>query len=128
MATLPTKDNLSGPVSLRSGRAIASVDTTAIGRGIASAGDSLASLGAELTQRQNTLDIARAEAYKTEGLLNVQNQFDQDGDYSTFQQRAPVKTGEVVKTAADLIRDPSMRQRWTLSDPKRRGALQRFDL
>lgn len=115
MATLPTKDNLSGPVSLRSGRAIASVDATAVGRGIAAAGDAISTIGADITQRQNTVDIARAEAYKTENLLKVQNEFDQDGDYSTFQKRAPTKTGEVVKTAAGLIRDPRMRERWSLS-------------
>jgi hypothetical protein len=115
MAKLPTRDNLSGPVSLRSGRAIASVDTTAIGRGISAAGDALSTMGADITQRQNTVDIARAEAYKTENLLKVQNEFDVDGDYSTFQKRAPTKTGEVVKTAANLIRDPRMRERWSLS-------------
>jgi hypothetical protein len=115
MAKLPTRDNLSGPVSLRSGRAIASVDTTAIGRGINAAGDALSTMGADITQRQNTVDIARAEAYKTENLLKVQNEFDVDGDYSTFQKRAPTKTGEVVKTAANLIRDPRMRERWSLS-------------
>lgn len=114
MARLPDKNALSGPVSLRSGRAIATYDTTAIGRGISAAGDAIAGIGAQIKERDNALDIARAEAYKTKGLLDVQNEFDVDPDYSTFDKRAPTKTGDVVKNAANLIRDPNMRQRWAL--------------
>lgn len=114
MARLPDKNALSGPVSLRSNRAIATYDTTAIGRGISAAGDAIAGIGAQIKERDNALDIARAEAYKTKGLLDVQNEFDVDPDYSTFDKRAPTKTGDVVKNAANLIRDPNMRQRWAL--------------
>ena len=114
MARLPSKYDLSGPASMRSGRAIATYDATAIGRGISAAGDAITGIGAQIRERDNALDIARAEAYKTKGLLDVQNEFDVDPDYSTFKQRAPVKTGEVVKNAANLIRDPNMRQRWFL--------------
>lgn len=115
MARLPDKTNLSGPASLRSGRAVASLDTTGIGRGIAAAGNALAGLGEAMRQRQDVTDVARAEAFKTEGLLGVQNAFEADGDYSTFQKRAPKQTADVVQRAAGLIRNPSMRERWTLS-------------
>ncbi|WP_159585914.1 phage tail tip lysozyme [Chelativorans xinjiangense] len=115
MARLPTKSDLSGPVSLRSGRAIASVDTSGIGRGIASAGQDIAALGAEIEQSQNAVDIARAEAYKTEQLLATQNAFEDDPDYATFDKRAPERTGEVVKNGAHLIRDRNMRARWEAS-------------
>lgn len=112
MARLPDKTQLSGPVSMRSGRAIASYDTTAIGRGIAQAGAALSGLGAQMREKDNALDIARAEAAKTEGLLGVQNDFDVDPDYATFKDRAPQRTSEVIKNAASLIRDPVMRERW----------------
>lgn len=115
MARLPDKFALSGPESLRSGRAIATVDTSGIGRGLSALGSGLTDLGDTIRQQQNSVDIARAEAYKTEGLLKVQNEFDYDPDYSTFGKRAPEKTGQVVKTAADLIRDPRMREKWTLA-------------
>lgn len=115
MARLPDKNALSGPVSLRSGRAIATYDATAIGRGISAAGNAIAGLGAQIRERNNALDIARAEAYKTKGLLDVQNEFDQDPDYATFGKRAPAKTGDVVKNAAGLIRDPYMREKWSLN-------------
>lgn len=115
MARLPDKNALSGPVSLRSGRAIATYDATAIGRGISAAGGAIAGLGAQIRERNNALDIARAEAYKTKGLLDVQNEFDVDPDYATFGKRAPAKTGDVVKNAAGLIRDPYMREKWSLN-------------
>ncbi|KRB22673.1 hypothetical protein ASE05_15930 [Mesorhizobium sp. Root172] len=81
----------------------------------------MASLGADISaaarqeqDQQNTVDIARAEAEKTKGLLDVQNQFANDPGYDTYNKRAPVATGEVVKTAGNLIRDPKMRARWLI--------------
>lgn len=115
MARLPSQYDLSGPASLRSGRAIASVDTSGLTRGIQSLGGAIADIGADVRQQDNTLDVARAEAYKTKGLIDTTNQFSQDGDYSTFGQRAPQETQKVVDGAANLIRDPAIREKWKLS-------------
>lgn len=112
MARLPSKHDLSGPSSLRSGRAIASEDMSGLARGIQSFGASLGDMAARIESQHNAVDIARAEAFKTEKLLAVQNDFDADPDYSTFDKRAPARTEEVVKEAANLIRDPTMRERW----------------
>jgi len=112
MAKLPSKYDLSGPLSLRSGRVIAQGDTSGFARGLASLGGSVSQIGSDIVQQQNAVDIARAEAFKTEGLLGTQNQFDADPDYVTFGERAPKATGEVVDKAANLIRDPRMRERW----------------
>ncbi|WP_189523690.1 MULTISPECIES: transglycosylase SLT domain-containing protein [unclassified Mesorhizobium] len=60
------------------------------------------------------MDIARAEAEKTKGLLEVQDQFKHDPDYATYNKRASALTGDVVKKAANLIRDPQMRERWSI--------------
>lgn len=114
MARLPTALELSGPENLRSGRPIAQIDTSGIGRGLASLGADLQQIGAERQQQENTVDIARAEAEKTKGLLEVQDQFRNDPDYATYSKRAPALTGEVVKKAAGLIRDPQMRERWSI--------------
>lgn len=121
MARLPSAADLSGPLSLRSGRTYASVDATAAGRGLSTLGQGINNLGADLKRqadqertKQNAVDIARAEAFKTEGLLKTQNDFDYDPDYPTFKDRAPKVTGDVVKKAANLIRDPEMRERWAL--------------
>jgi hypothetical protein len=114
MAKLPSSLDLSGPENLRSGRAIASYDTSAIGRGLAELGGDISAIARERQDQQNTVDIARAEAEKTKGLMEVQNQFKYDPDYSTYGKRAPAQTGEVVKNAANLIRDPKMRERWSI--------------
>jgi hypothetical protein len=115
MARLPSAIDLSGPENLRSGRAIAQIDTSGIGRGLASLGASLEQIGAERRQQQNVVDIARAEAEKEKGFIGVKNDFRYDPDYSTYNKRAPAQTSEIVKNAANLIRDPQMRERWSLS-------------
>ena len=115
MARLPGRDELSGPASLRSGRMISSADMSGIGRGISALGGSLEAIGQERAAQQNTVDVARAEAFKTERMLATENEFQNDGDYSTFQKRAPEKTKTIVDDAANLIRDPKMRERWGAS-------------
>jgi hypothetical protein len=114
MARLPTALDLSGPENLRSGRAIATIDTSGIGRGLESLGANLQQIGAERQQQENTVDIARAEAEKTKGLLEVQDQFKNDPDYATYNKRATAATNDVVSKAANLIRDPQMRARWSI--------------
>lgn len=114
MARLPSRFDLSQPQSGRSGRGIASYDVSAIGRGAAALGGAISDIGADISRKQNTVDLARAEAYKTKGFIDAENEFSTDGDYSTFGKRAPEKTGEVVNKAADLIRDPAMREKWKI--------------
>lgn len=114
MARLPTKDDLSGPANLRSGRAIASADTSAIGRGVQSFGRSVAGIGDDIEQQQNAVDLARAEAYKTEQFMSAENEFAYDPDYTTVGARAVQRTGQIVGDAANLIRNPAMRERWQI--------------
>lgn len=114
MARLPTRFDISQQPSGRSGRVIAEYDTSGIGRGMQQLGAGISNLAADLRQRNATVDLARAEAYKTQGLIGVTNEFSEDGDYSTFNKRAPEKTKDVVKKAADLIRDPTLREKWRL--------------
>lgn len=115
MAKLPSAFDLSGPASLRSGRQFQAADTSGFSRGLQSLGGSIADLGQQKSQQENAVDIARAEAYKTQELLRVSREFDNDPDYSTYETRAPEKTGATVNKAAGLIRDPAMRERWTES-------------
>lgn len=112
MAKLPTRDDLSQPGSLRSGRMISSADTSAIGRGLEALGSGIAALGEKQKQQQNVVDLSRAEALKTKRFLDLQNQFEQDGDYSTFGQRAGEGTRKAVEEAGNLIRDRQMREKW----------------
>lgn len=119
MARLPGPMDLSPVASMRSGRAIASYDTSGLARGVQQAGAALQGLGADLRaeedkrrQQRNVVEVANAEAHKTEGLLRVQNDFDYDPDFATYTKRAPEATGQVVDESANLITDPEMRERW----------------
>ncbi|WP_420961043.1 phage tail tip lysozyme [Brucella sp. IR073] len=112
MARLPTKYDLSGPESLRSGRKIAVQDTTAIGAGIAQAGAGLTALGDQLKQQENTLGLAQAESTLKTGLIDTRRAADEDPDYSTYGERYGKSTNELVNKAASFIRDPNLRQRW----------------
>lgn len=112
MARLPTRDNLSGPNSLRSGRAIAAADTSAIGRGLQSFGQSINRIGEDRYQQEAAVDLARAEAYKTQEFIAAENEFANDPDYATVGTRAQERTGGIVQDAGNLIRDPVLRERW----------------
>lgn len=103
---------MSQPGSLRSGRMISSADTSAIGRGLEAFGAGISALGEKQKQQQNVVDLSRAEAVKTQRFLDLQNQFEQDGDYSTFGQRAGEGTRKAVSEAGNLIRDKQMREKW----------------
>jgi len=122
MARLPSAFDVSGPSNMRSGRAIATFDTTGIGRGLQSFGNSMQDLGAdfkrkeaEANQQRNVVDVSDAEAVKTKGFLDSENQFATDSDYSSFTDRAQKRSSEVLATAASKIRDPKMREKWLAS-------------
>lgn len=112
MAKLPSSVNLSGPGSFRSGRVIASQDTSAIGRGLASLGNDLSAIGAEKTRKENALDLTMAESVKVKGILDAKNEFQNDPEYATFDKRVPARTNEVINRAASVIRDPKARELW----------------
>ena len=115
MAKLPDQFSLSGPASLRSGRAISTVDTSAFARGLGNAGAGVQSYIDSVREQESTVDIARAEAYKTQQLLAAENEFQQDPEYSTFDKRAPETSGRILSEASSLIRNPKMRERWQAS-------------
>ena len=56
MARLPSKHDLSGPSSLRSGRAIASEDMSGLARGIQSFGASLGDMASRIESQHNAVD------------------------------------------------------------------------
>lgn len=68
MPKLPSSEDLSRPVSGRSGRAVASYDTSAIGRGVSNFGQGIQSLAADLgaiaDRRKNAVD--QGQAFETQ--------------------------------------------------------------
>jgi hypothetical protein len=121
---MPTKDSLSAPGSFRSGRALVSagqVDASAIGQGMKSAARGIGQIGEALyareekEQRENdALDLIRAEAAKDSALFETERAFDQDGDYSSQDQRFTPQAVDATNRAAALIRDPQKREMWRL--------------
>lgn len=121
MARLPSRFDLSAPASLRSGRAFSSADTSAIGRGLEAFGAGVEAVGRGAVaaiegerKRQNTVDLARANAYLDQANIDLLNEFDKDPDYTTFGERGPKKANDILSTAAQMIRDPEARELWQL--------------
>jgi hypothetical protein len=130
VARLPSKYDLSGPGSFRTGRSYSSADTSAIGRGMVNLGAGIAQSGAmianeaedialeekrkrdEELRKQNAVDLGYAEAHSTKTDLAVRQGFETDTDYSTFGKRYDEAARKGLSEAAALIRDPEMRQRW----------------
>lgn len=77
MAKLPSKQDLGGLPSVRSGRPIASVNTSAIGRGVRDLGEGIASLGVAVANRNNSIDKFETERKFQEFKWNQQLSLDQ---------------------------------------------------
>ena len=124
MPKMPTKESLSGPMSLRSGRAVISasqVDASAIGRGLEAAGRGVNQISASLSaiddkakREQDALDLIRAESAQRASLFETERVFDEDGDYSTHDRRYTPLARQATDEAAGLIRDPQKREMWRL--------------
>ena len=119
MAKIPTAANISGPASLRPTGAIAVPDTSAIAEGAAAlaagvgrAGQGIGNRDRIIKNRERTSDVAKADAEWLKGSIDIGNQFDQDGNYQTFEERAAALTTSLKDKAASLIRDPETRQAW----------------
>lgn len=112
MARLPTALDLSGPANLRSGRAIAQIDTSAIGRGAASLGSDLSTIAGQLRQQEKVIGATRATAALDIGLIGIDNQAEADGDYATLPTRVGKQTEDLVEKSSLLISDPRTREQW----------------
>jgi hypothetical protein len=125
MPKMPDKAAIEGGAeTLRGQRGIVSasdVDASAIGRGLATMGRGMQSgiddlrRGQEKAQReQDALDLIKADAAQRQGLFDAERALDNDGDYSTHDQRFTPVANEINTRAADLIRNPEMREKWRL--------------
>lgn len=114
MARLPTALDLSGPENMRSGRVIASYDTSAIGRGLADGGNSISDVAGKLKDQENVIGATRATAAFDTGLIDINNQAATDGDYTTLPDRVKKKTQDLLNSSAALIVDPRMREKWMI--------------
>lgn len=113
---IPTAESVSGPASLRPVGPSAVADMSGLTQGVRNLAGSAQRIVAEEREKQNTIDLAAADAFATRGFLGMQNDFQQDGDYDTFVERAEAGTQDLTTQAAELIRDPEMRQRWVAAN------------
>lgn len=112
MAKLPSKHELSGPVSLRSGRAIASQNTTGGGQGLASFGSDLQAIGAQYKQQNNLIDGTRATAALEMGFIDLENAMSTDPDYDSQPARAQKSVDKLINEASGFIGDGRARKLW----------------
>lgn len=119
MARIPDKYSLSAQGSLRSGRTIASYDTSGLTRGIQGLAAGLSDLSGAMVQeeaekrRKDTIvGAALSDADYTTSALDIENKADADPDY----EKAPAKYGaeldKALNRSAESIKDPEARAQW----------------
>lgn len=115
---LPGPEALGGRPSLRSGRAIASQDTTAIGEGLATFGAGLTKLGASLEkakEEDDVFDLAKARAEYAKGRIQLEDGFNQDQDWKNYGTKYDKASAALKERAGALIRNPKLREKFGLS-------------
>jgi len=116
----PDPSEVAGPASMRVGSSV-TPDTSgieiaqgvsALARGVGSAASSLDQVAARQLEQQNTIDLSRAEAARTAGFLDIQNAVAKDNNFGAYNETYTPRVDATLQTAASLIRDPRMRERW----------------
>ena len=86
----------------------------AVGQGLANLGSSLAAIGDDEREKQDALDLIKADAkYKTE-MYKVGRDFDEDPDYKSFEPRFRDRAVGITDGAASGIRNPKLREKWQI--------------
>lgn len=124
MPRLPDKSQLPSAGSLRSGRAYPSAkeaDLSAAGQGLEALGRGVGAVAARLDteaekgkNEDNALDLIRADQAQKQALFDTERSLESDGDYPTHDRRYTEAANAASDTAAGLIRDPKLREKWRL--------------
>jgi hypothetical protein len=142
MPKFPTRDNLSSPASLRSGRprlSAGDVDASARFKGVQNlagaiigTGDVLAAREEQEKRERDALELAKAELDLDTGLRSLNRKYDNDPDYATHGDRFGGDAGALTDSTASGISDPKKRELWRLkalnqSDSARSQVIERSD-
>lgn len=108
------------PSGMAPGRLIeATPDPSGLIRGADALANAADNVSADVTsmsgfqqQQDNALDVAKAEALKTKGFVDMAQSFQNDPDYATFVPRATLQSQDILASASNVIRDPTMKARW----------------
>lgn len=123
MARLPSEEQIGALPSALSGRQVATIDTSAIGRGMSNFGEGLSSAGASINnvaERERAADsqlgLARADAaFKVDEIRRRNSLRDDDPDYEAWGESYRKGSREsLAKAEALLPNDPNLRERWRL--------------
>lgn len=115
MPKIPGSESLGGPSVPRGTRPIISgADTGAgmVGRGIEKIGATVSAIGEEERQKEDALDLIKADNDLQEGLRATRREFETDPDYKTYGPRFDEKVGPVLDSAASKIRNPNTRAKF----------------
>lgn len=107
---------------MRSGRVIASADQSAIGRGLASFGQSLAAIGEDRKRSNLALEATQADGGATGALYDLERSFENETDYQNFGQRFEAETQKIKATQGAKITDPLKRKLWEAEFDKQKQA------
>ena len=124
MPKFPTRDNLSAPASLRSGRPRLSardVDASARFRGaqklagaIVGVGEVMAAKEEKEKRERDALELAQAELDLDTGLRDLHRKYENDPEFETHGQRFGVDASDLTNRASTRISDPKKRELWSL--------------
>lgn len=115
MPKIPGSESLGGPSVPRGTRPIISgADTGAgmVGRGIEKIGATVSAIGEEERQKEDALDLIKADNDLQEGLRATRREFETDPDYKTYGPRFDEKVAPVLDSAASKIRNPNTRAKF----------------
>lgn len=120
---MPTSDSLS-TVQPSPGRNIVTAGETGagivgqgienLGTGIVRATTEIQSADQQQQRQQDALDLIRAEAAQKNSLFQIEQQFKNDGDYPTYDERFTPQAQAATDNASSLIANPQMREKWRL--------------
>jgi len=113
MPVLPTQDSLGPLPSGESGRPIAQIDTSAIGRGLAAFGNTLQDVGSTIAERQDESAVTSALSGFNVAAINLDKKFEtgQAGqDYANWGTSASNELSATRDKIAATIQNPNRRQ------------------
>ena len=115
MPKIPGSEPLGGPSVPRGTRPIITgADTGAgmVGRGMERIGATVSAIGEEERQREDALDLIKADNDLQEGLRATRREFETDPDYKTYGPRFDEKVAPITESAASKIRNPNTRAKF----------------
>lgn len=111
MPTLPTKKDL-GRVFPQPSPSIRAPDMTSQYRGLQQLGGTIAAWGQEREQKDDALELIKAEAELRKGLYEIQRDFQNDSDYPTYDQRFQERRKALLDRTSSMVSGERARELW----------------